>query len=621
MNPVPVPSSCSAADQPPLSIKGKQWIFPTCAQRDILALMQGYSLSEMTARILVGRRYTAENAVDMLSPSLKKMLPNPSILKDMDKAAERVARAIVAHEKIAVFGDYDVDGATSSALLRRYFNLLRRETRLYIPDRIEEGYGPSVDAMDTLHKEGINVIIMVDCGTLSFGPLSHGRSLGLDVIVLDHHMSEVKLPEAYALVNPNRVDETHAVPYLRELCAAGVAFLFLIALQRTLREKGFFQSAPENEKNNRQHIGSLESKHNEHMDASVEEPDLRLLLDLVALGTVCDVMPLTHLNRVFVKHGLSLLERRINPGLTALMDVSGVNGPLSAYHLGFIMGPRVNAGGRVGTAWYGSEMLTTDDRLYAREIAQKLNVLNQERQTLEAKMVEEAFIQVETKNLYDKPILLLQSDTWHPGVIGIVASRLTERFQKPTLVVSTMFGVEGKGSGRSIATVNLGSLMHKAVSQNLLIKGGGHPMAAGFTLSMEYFDKFYAFLCVACKDSVHAHQPELSVEGWLSISALNREFIADLNLLEPFGQGHETPRFALKNMDVVFAEIFGETHVRLALKDETGATLRGVSFRAVGSPMGDFLLTRPKNISVVGTLKEDIWNGKSTLSFTVVDVM
>lgn len=585
----------SQAREETLSVLGKTWLFPSIQERDVMTLVQVYDLSEMTARILVNREYDKISAGEMLSPSLKNMLPNPSILKDMDKGVGRMRDALSMGEKIAIFADYDVDGATSSALLRRYFNLLGVKTRLYIPDRIEEGYGPSVAAMETLHEEGISAIIMVDCGTLSYAALARARELGVDVIVLDHHMSEVKLPDAFALINPNRVDENHGIPYLGELCAAGVTFLFLVGLQRHLRESDFFKGK--------------------------DEPDLRLLLDLVALGTVCDVMPLTHLNRVFVSHGLRLMQKRYNPGLAALMDVGGVKGSLSAYHLGFIMGPRVNAGGRVGQAWYGSEMLTTDDRFKAKDIAQKLDELNQERQSLEKQVIQDAQDMIESKNLHEKPIILIGNDTWHPGVIGIAASRLTERFQRPTLVVSYMFGEEGKGSGRSIPTVNLGTLMHKAVEKGLLIKGGGHPMAAGFTVLREKFDAFYDEVCALSQEDVARHFPEMMMEGWLSIPGITSKFLKDLDMLEPFGQGHQMPKFALANVDVSYVEVFGQDHLRLAFRDEAGHVLKGVSFRTASTPLGEFLLNRPKGISVAGTLKEEVWNGRSSISITVLDAV
>lgn len=578
-----------------LSVLGKKWIFPDIHDRDVMTLIQTYDLSEMAARILVNRGYNKTSAGEMLSPSLKQMLPNPSLLKDMDKGAARVKKAITDKEKIAIFADYDVDGATSSAILRRYFDHLGIETRLYIPDRIEEGYGPSVEAMEILHREGIQVIIMVDCGTLAYDPLQKAKDLGIDVIVLDHHMSEVKLPEAFALINPNRIDESHQIPYLGELCAAGVTFLFLVALQRALRDCAFFDTD------------------------TVKEMDLRLLLDLVALGTVCDVMPLTHLNRVFVSHGLTLIQKRYNPGLSALMNVGGVKEEVSSYHLGFVLGPRVNAGGRVGESWLGSELLTTHDRIKAKNIAEKLDHLNQERQSLEKLVLEEATHMVESQKLDERPIILVGSENWHPGVIGIAASRLTEKFQRPSLVVSYMFGDEGKGSGRSIPTVNLGSLMHKTVERGLLIKGGGHPMAAGFTVAKHQFDGFYQALCDLSQGDVAAHEPELTLEGWLSIPGITGKFIKDIERLEPFGQGNTTPKFALHNLDTVYVEEFSQSHLRISFRDEGGHILKAVAFRVLNSPLGEFLLNKPKGISVVGTLREETWNGKSTISMNLID--
>ena len=578
-----------------LSILGKRWVFTDQSERDVLALMQTYQLSEVIARILAARGYNHVTTAEMLSPSLKSKLPDPYVLKDMEKGVHRVSQAIIDHDPVAVFADYDVDGATASAQLRRYFKILGRETRLYIPDRIDEGYGPSESAMETLAAEGIKVIIMVDCGTLAYGPLARAKELGMDVIVLDHHLSEIKLPEACALVNPNRLDEGHCVDYLKDLCAAGVTFLFLVALQRALREQKFFDDK--------------------------DEPDLRYLLDLVALGTVCDVMPLTHLNRVFVTHGLKLLEKRHNLGLATLMEVAGVSGKLSSYHLGFILGPRINAGGRVGQAWYGSTLLTTDDRMQAKDLALKLDKLNQERQALEKQMLEEAQLQVEQSELASKPVILVGSDKWHPGVIGIAASRLVEKFAKPALVVSYMFGEEGKGSGRSISSVNLGHLMHKSVEKGLLIKGGGHAMAAGFTVAKAHFDKFYEFLSAHTESDVKGYVPEIIIEGYLSIGAIQAKLMEEISKLEPFGQGHQAPKFALKNVEVIYAETMSGEHLRLMLKDESGQTIKAVAFRSAQNELGEVLLKKPKKIDLVGSIKEDTWGGRVTYTFQVLDGM
>ncbi|MBY0281737.1 MAG: single-stranded-DNA-specific exonuclease RecJ [Alphaproteobacteria bacterium] len=580
----------------PLSVTGKLWHLKNPDERTVLGLAQQYNLPEIVTRLLANRGVTLETADHYLRPTLRELLPDPSLLQDMDKAIERTINAIEAKQPIVVYGDYDVDGATSSALLRRYFKDIGYPIQLYIPDRIEEGYGANKEALELLYKQGQRLVLMVDSGTTAFEPLEYAHSRGLDVIILDHHTAQPSLPKAISIVNPNRLDQDlENYEYLRYLCAAGVSFLFLIALQRALRKKGWFKNRP--------------------------EPDLLQYLDLVALGTVCDVMPLVGLNRAFVTQGLKILKSRQNLGLSILSDISGINEAISTYHIGFILGPRINAGGRVGKANLGSLLLTTDDKLEAQKIANSLNQFNLQRQEIEKQVLEEAIQQIEARSLYNHPVLLVGEEGWHPGVIGIVASRLKERYNRPACVVGFENGI-GKGSGRSITGVELGAAMHIAVHQSLLEKGGGHAMAAGFTVHQDKYDLFHTFLNNHLGKQISEITPTLKLDGYLSISAATKDLLETIACLEPFGSGNASPKFAFNQVRVAYIDTVGENHLRCQLSDEAGNRIKAMVFRAKDTPLGRYLEeTKGKRIQVAGTLKLDLWQGSSTVSFTIEDAM
>ncbi|MBY0462580.1 MAG: single-stranded-DNA-specific exonuclease RecJ [Alphaproteobacteria bacterium] len=580
----------------PLSATGKLWHLKAPDERTVLGLAQQYNLPEIVTRLLVNRGVTLETADNYLRPTLRELLPDPSLLLDMDKAIERTIKAIEAKQPIVVYGDYDVDGATSSALLRRYFKDIGYPIQLYIPDRIEEGYGANKEALELLYRQGQRLVLMVDSGTTAFEPLEHAHSLGLDVIILDHHTAQPALPKTIGIVNPNRLDQDLGnYGYLRHLCAAGVSFLFLIALQRTLREKGWFKDK--------------------------SEPDLLQYLDLVALGTVCDVMPLVGLNRAFVTQGLKVLKGRQNLGLSILSDISGVNEAISTYHLGFILGPRINAGGRVGQANLGSLLLTTDDKMEAQKIANSLNQFNLQRQEIEKQVLEEATGQIEARSLHNHPVLLVGEEGWHPGVIGIVASRLKERYNRPACVVGFENGI-GKGSGRSITGVELGAAMHIAVHQSLLEKGGGHAMAAGFTVHRDKYDLFHTFLNNHLGKQISEITPTLKLDGYLSISAATEDLLETIGCLEPFGSGNASPKFAFNQVRVAYIDTVGENHLRCQLADEAGNRLKAMAFRAKDTPLGMYLEeTKGERIQVAGTLKLDSWQGSKNVSFTIEDAM
>jgi single-stranded-DNA-specific exonuclease len=575
-----------------VSVGGRRWVWEDANPRETLHLAQNHGIGTLAASILLKRGVTFQTAEAFLNPTLRELMPDPSHLKDMDKGVDRIVRAIKARETLAVFGDYDVDGGTTTALLKRYFNVLGLPLRVYIPQRIEEGYGPTIPALQRLATEGTTTLLMVDCGTTAFEPLEEAARLGMDVVILDHHLSQASLPPAVALINPNRLDENSP---LTHLCAVGLGFMFLVALNRRLRQEGWFTPHP--------------------------EPDLRQYLDLVALGTVCDVMPLTGLNRAFVAQGLKVLARRTNVGLRALADVAGLEDTPSTYHLGFLLGPRLNAGGRVGRADYGSRLLSTLDELEAQRLAKELDLYNKERQAIENLVLEEAMVQIQRHGLDRHPIILVGQEGWHPGVVGIVAGRLKERYNRPACVVS-FDGDVGKGSGRSITGVNLGAAMHTACHKGLLTIGGGHAMAAGFTVMRDQVEPFYGFLRETLHGQIEAIDPVLEIDGLLTPSGATLELVREIKLLEPFGNGNPTPKFCIHRAKVTYAEQVGLNHIRCSLEGEDGTRLKAMAFRALGTPLGDAIMAKShRPIEVAGTLKADSWNGRQNVTCFIEDVM
>lgn len=575
------------------SILGKKWYEKPADSRESLAISQLFDLSPFVGKLLASRQLTTLSASDYLVPTLKQLMPDPSHLKDLDKGVERMIEALTAQQKIAVFGDYDVDGATASSLFKRYFQDINQNITVYIPQRLEEGYGPNIPALSQLKQEGHQLLIMVDCGTTAFDALSHAKKIGLDVIIIDHHISAPSLPEATALINPNRIDESSP---LTTLCAAGLSFIFLVALHRSLREKGWFND-------------------------SKTEPDLRQYLDLVALGTVCDVMPLTGLNRAFVSQGLKILHRRSNLGLKALADIAGIEEAPGAYHLGFMIGPRINAGGRVGKASYGTQLLSTRDPIEAQHLARELDSYNKERQEIELAVLEQATEEILHKNLHQNPLIMVGGPNWHIGVIGIVAGRLKDRFQKPVCVVGFDEKV-GKGSGRSVTGVNLGSAMHLACQKGLLTQGGGHAMAAGFTVMQEQYNRFYEFLCLHLAEDVTNIEPRLDLDAILSPGAATTELVIQLSQLEPYGNGNPTPKICLHRVKIVGIEKVGINHLRCFAYGEDGSRVKVMAFRAHETEFGEQLLKHQgKLASIAGTLKLDKWNGRQEVTLILEDLM
>jgi single-stranded-DNA-specific exonuclease len=563
------------------------------------AIGQHHGLPELMGRILAARGIGLDAVSGFLDPTLKSLMPDPSTLRDMDKAASRLADAIEARQKIAIFGDYDVDGACSSALLNRFLAHHDVPSRIYIPDRLFEGYGPNVGAIETLVNEGAKLIVTVDCGTTSFEPLAAARKLGADVVVIDHHQADERLPEVEAVVNPNRQDDISGQGML---CAAGVVFLVLVAVKRELRRRGFYSGA--------------------------REPDLLALLDLVALATVADVVPLTGLNRAYVKKGLAVMRARENVGLTALADAAGLTTPPTPYHLGFILGPRINAGGRIGNAALGATLLSTTDPVEAQKIAELLNRLNKERKDIETMMLEEA-LAIADRQVSDDPsraMIIVASETWHKGIVGLVASRLVERFRRPACVIAWDVEAsrpdEGTGSLRSIPGVDLGSAVRAAVAAGLLIKGGGHAMAAGLTVGRQNLAKLEAhFLTQLGAATASANEAAaLDIDAALVASGATVELMELMERVSPFGQGNPEARFVLPAHRVKFAKLVGDAHVRVLLEGGDGARLDAIAFRAAGQPLGDLLMSAGgMPLHVAGHLRRDTWGGRDRVELQIED--
>jgi len=575
------------------SATGRRWRPRLADARTALALAQRLDLPEIVGRVLAARGVDADGAEAFLNPSLRALLPDPSRLADMDVAVARLVRAVEGGETIAVFGDYDVDGATAAALLKRYLTAVGAPVRIYVPDRMAEGYGPNAPALKRLKDEGAALVVTVDCGISAHAPLAEAAEAGLDVIVVDHHVATPDLPVAVAVVDPNRLDDTSGCG---QLAAVGVAFLVAVGLNRALRTAGWFAERP--------------------------EPDLRQWLDLVALGTVCDMVPLTGVNRALVTRGLEVMARRSNLGLATLADVAGVNETPGAYHAGFILGPRINAGGRVGKSDLGARLLTTEDADVAIELAHRLEALNAERRVIEAGVEAAALGQIEDAGGAPTPIAFVVGEGWHPGVVGIVASRIVNRYHCPAFVISVADGI-GKGSARSIPGVDLGAAVIAANQAGLLVNGGGHPAAAGLTVEAGRIEELRGFLTERLAAQIAAQDtgPSLGLDGAIVVGAATTELVGVLRRIGPFGIGNAEPRFAVANCRVVYAGVVGERHVRCTLADESGARLGGIAFRSVDTPVGAVLLSAAgAPLHVAGHLRADNWRGRERVQLVIEDV-
>ncbi|TPJ39443.1 single-stranded-DNA-specific exonuclease RecJ [Mesorhizobium sp. B2-5-13] len=576
------------------SATGLSWEHRLTERQDMIALAiaQGHGVPDIVARVLAGRGVAVDETERFLDPTIRDLLPNPASLTDMDKAAIRIAAAVVAREKIAIFGDYDVDGAASSALLKRFLMHFSVPSEIYIPDRIFEGYGPNPDAMRELVSRGATLIVTVDCGTNSAASVEAAKEAGADVVVLDHHQVGCALPAAHAVVNPNRDDDLSGQGHL---CAAGVVFLALVQTAKVLRAM---------------------------TDAT--PPDLLSLLDLVALATVCDVVPLTGVNRAFVVKGLQVARQQKNEGIAALARVSRIGEPISTFHLAYLIGPRINAGGRIGDAALGSRLLATDDPVEAQTIAETLDRLNQERQLMEQEMLAAARAEADAELAGGSgpAIVVTASNNWHPGIVGLLASRLKDHARRPAFAIAFNANGTGTGSGRSVSGFDLGRLVREAANAGLIVKGGGHGMAAGITVERARLGELRAFFEERAAADVFRLQDEetLAIDGALAAEGATLGLLDALEKAGPFGAGHIAPVFALPRHRLVDIRPVGTNHIRADLQSESGGRIQAIAFRAVDTVLGEFLFkNRGKTMHVAGSLSGNHWNGNRTMQFRIID--
>jgi len=577
------------------SVTGNRWIPRLKNERLAKALAQKFEIHDVLARVLAARDIGIDDARQFLNPTIKTMLPDPSHLLDMEPAIKRITKAIHDGETIGVLGDYDVDGATSSSLLVRFFGALGKSVPVYIPDRQKEGYGPNLPGLLKLKEQGARVVITVDCGTTAYGPLEAAAEAGIEIIVVDHHVAEPRLPAGSLVINPNRADEASSC---KELAAVGVTFLLLVGINRALRNEFWYGEGH-------------------------KEPDLMSLLDLVALGTICDVVPLTGVNRALVTQGLKVLAARGNPGICALANIAGVDQPLNSYHAGFVLGPRVNAGGRVGDSGLGVRLLTTEHPDEAIAVAELLDNYNKERQEIEQFVQETAVDQALEQAEDGRPLILVYRKDWHPGVIGIVAGRLRARFNLPAIVVSLSEGL-GKGSGRSIKGVALGPAVLAAHQAGFLVNGGGHNMAAGFTVEEDKLNDLRDYLEQHILRQLEgvSIEPTLAVDGALSMTGVTTEVIEMLDLAGPFGSGNPRPRFVIPRARVTFASVVGKDHVRCAFTNaDASGNLNGIAFRSAETPLGKALLnSNGLPLHIAGNLRINFWQNRNSAQIFVDDV-
>lgn len=578
------------------SVLKKSWVIKNLDENKVFSIKEKYKIPDLIARILMNRGVNSDNIEYFLNPTLKHSMPDPSVLIDMDKACNRIKQAIVNNEKIGIIGDYDVDGAVSTSVLYKYLNSLDKTVYTHIPDRIEEGYGPSKYSIEMLVKKGVTLIITVDCGTSS-NDIFKSIEGNVDVIVLDHHQPSNALPDICAVVNPNRLDDSSDLGFL---CAAGVVFLTLVSLNRLLREDHYFNQ--------------------------IKEPNIVNYIQLIAMATITDVVPLIGLNRAFVFQGLKLINKNMNEGLKAIADISNIYGEINAYHFGYVFGPRINAGGRIGKSDLGLSLLISDNTEDVNDIAFQLNELNLERQKLEGQYLDEAIdLYKSKKSIVDSGVVFVVSKNWHPGVIGIIASRLVEKYNKPALVITySPVSKTYTGSGRSIKGFDLGLSIKEAYTDDILIKGGGHEMAAGFTLEENKLSKLESFL----NESIHKNiagieekNKSISIDSMLVASGANIPLVEWINKLEPFGNSFHSPKFIFLSHKISYIKIVGDNHLKLNISSFDGKSIEAMAFRAVSTPLGEALLSSEyKKIHLIGKLNINEWNGKKSVQLIVEDV-
>jgi single-stranded-DNA-specific exonuclease len=578
------------------SVKGQRWVARLEDQRLAQAIAEKNELPEILGRVMAARGVELEEAEAYLNPTLRGLMPQPSVLIDMEKGAARLAEGIINRESIGIISDYDVDGVSSAAILLRFIRAVGHDATIYIPDRVTEGYGPSEKAVSALKDQGTELLLTLDCGVLSHDPLAHAAELGLTTIIVDHHQAGIELPKAYAVINPNRQDDTSG---LGHLCAAGVVMILIAAVNRKLRDLNYYRDER-------------------------PEPNMLQWLELVALATVCDVVPLRGLNRAYVTQGLKIMGRRENLGIAALADVGGLKKRPDTYALGFILGPRINAAGRVGHASEALALLTTNDKGEAHALARSLDEMNRKRQIIELRVVDEALAQADAAMGKEKKpaIIVVAADGWHPGVVGLAASRLKDRFGVPSLVlaINSKTGL-ATGSGRSINGVDLGKAVRRAMELGHITKGGGHAMAAGLTLKSDNLGVLRQFLDESLSAEVEAlREPFLAVDGALTASGATLDLIELLDQAGPYGAANPSPMFVFPSHRVTYADRVGTDHVRCTLVANDGTKLKAIAFRALGTELGELLLSeRSHPIHIAGRLVVDEWGAKRVPSLQIED--
>ena len=574
------------------SVTGKNWLFKQYEENYAKKIYETFHFNEMLSKIISIRKIELDQIENFINPTIKKNLTNPNSIKDMDIATTTTISHIENKNVIGIFGDYDVDGATSTAVLAKYFKQIKQPFELLIPDRIKDGYGPNEKGFDVLINKGSKLIISADCGISSYGAILHAKNKNIDTIVLDHHQGDIKLPEATAIVNPNRIDDKSNMVYL---CAAGVCFMFLVALNSKLRNNSWF-------------------KHN-----NINEPDILNFLDLVCLGTICDVVPVIGLNRAIVKQGLKVLGKRKNIGLKTLYDNSKIKNRPNTYHLGYLIGPKINAGGRVGKSTFGTELLISDNQEKVDYLAKELNDFNEQRKKIEFELIHK--IENETKDSKD-PILLVQGKDFHEGIIGIVASRIKDKYNKPCVIISVNGNI-GKGSARSVFGFDIGSIIISAVQNRILVNGGGHKMAGGFSINTNNIEIFKEFLIKKYNnlDIKNDNLKNLYLDSVVLPTALNTEFYKNIEVLSPFGTGNPEPKFLIEDLKLANSNIVANKHIKAIFYSKNNDVVKAIAFNSVGTVLESYLIKKNKiTMNIAGTFISNYWNGKNNIEFVINDI-
>ena len=576
-----------------VSVSNKNWIYKKFNNEDVIFFKENFSLDEIVSKLLSIRKIKKEDVEGFLNPSIRNLLPNPDIINDMSKSTERIVEAVKNKHKIGIFGDYDVDGASATALLGNFFSQINLPYEVYIPDRKKEGYGPTPKAFKKLIDNGSKLIFTVDCGTLSFESMEYAKENNTDVIIIDHHQSEINLPKAFSIINPNRIDDNSKLTYL---CATGVAFMFLVGVNKKLRSIDWFNLK------------------------KINEPNLIDYLDLVTLGTICDVVPLVGLNRALVSQGLKILRLKKNLGIKTLLDLCGIEKKPNVYHIGYLLGPRINAGGRVGKSSHGANLLLNKNPKDVFKIASELEAFNKERQFLEQEVLNKILQNINRFSL--DPVIVLSGTNWHEGVIGIVASRIKDKFNKPVIIISLEGGI-GKASARSVLGFDIGSTIIAATQKKILIKGGGHKMAGGFSIKEENIIEFKEFVTNKFKNlySDFKNEKPLYLDSIIAPTAINLEFYNKVNSLAPFGSGNPEPKFVIENVKPINSKIIKDKHIKSVLLGQEGSTIKTIAFNSLESEIGAYLLKRDnKTFNIAGKLSLNEWKGQSNVEFIIDDI-